>query len=357
MHFSSLELINLFESQYFILKGKLLDDDLTHTLKKQSLTFTLSLLTRTRMAQGYNSMPIPCPSMDYEHPEEDASSIAGNADDESMKRRSQSASREPNMAPLPPLPSHTDDPEEARVFHKTFGIEIEFLVCCIRPVDPQEVKLLMDKERPGYKGKVDVAVSLICIDKVRQKMVDAFRFAGLPTNDYDLRPQHVDASKWVVESDGSVHGDGEKDAVGDELVFFDGQRVKLTKENFKMLFFAPVEVKSRILPATPESLAEIEAVLRVIAQFPTIVNYTAGFHVHVGQGARGFDLRTLKNLLELGCIGQRQINELHAEDRLSNMYCELPVPTIFEPEDRKQQRMLDIIEGFETVEDLITIAI
>ncbi|KAK3704522.1 hypothetical protein LTR37_013805 [Vermiconidia calcicola] len=139
----------------------------------------------------------------------------------------------------------------------------------------------------------------------------------------------MDHSRWTVEEDGSVVVTNEEiEALGDSAQFF---------------HFYSIEVKSRILyhehnlRTTCGSRSdghiheisytqEFEAVLeRLHSSFTSrdrrgratiLLNRTCGFHVHVGNGKRGFPLRTVKNVVSTYVANERAIDALHSTSRI-----------------------------------------
>ena len=183
-------------------------------------------------------------------------------------------------------------------------------------------------------------------------MINTLRNQGISCNSYRASRADFSTDRWTVDHDGSVQTQGELGADKPSITFANGETHYFREGDRERLFLHSVEVKSRILPANDNSLAEIEVALAVLRSFPTLVNWTCGFHVHIGQGLNGFDLRTLKNILTLGCVAQKQINELHSADRINRDYCQLPTMA-FEPEDRTPDAMVEHIDRIPTVRAFI----
>ncbi|GME27483.1 hypothetical protein GTA08_BOTSDO08381 [Neofusicoccum parvum] len=115
-------------------------------------------------------------------------------------------------------------------------------------------------------------------------------------------------SKWTVETDGSVGLTCEEDA-------------HLPKGSIAWA----VELKTRIFSVQEDDwIGEITHVLQVLhskLDGRILVNDSCGMHVHVGRKATAtsparFDVRTIKNLFQLVTVFERQIEELHTEDRI-----------------------------------------
>ena len=248
----------------------------------------------------------------------------------------------------------TIDPEDERIFEKTFGVEIEFLLAYDCPNSFDELAgEAAESSQPGISTELTWTVERDPAEEARQRIVEAFREAGLACNDFRVSRESFNCDQWEVASDGTVAERGELEK--SHLYFANGKTIELTPQVWAKLFLTSVEVKSRILPAGQASLDEIMKAVDVILQFDTLVNYTAGLHIHVGAGrlpeAGGFDLRTLKNLMEFVTVAP--LHELHSRDRLNNEFCQLPVWSF----SRKERSPAAIVRRFETftkVRDLIT---
>ena len=185
-------------------------------------------------------------------------------------------------------------------------------------------------------------------NNTRCNLVTAIRNAGIPCNDYQGAQ---DFQSWTVEDDGSISERGE---LNQALVTFSGgQQVVMTPQLREKWFLVSVEITSRILPASPDSMREIEALLTVLRREPTLVNETTGLHVHVGQGNSGFDLRTLKNLLFFGTMFEGHVANLHPIERLNNPGACLQPRMTFDPKERHPQAIFARLESFQSVADLV----
>ncbi|MCJ1313817.1 hypothetical protein MMC25_007497 [Agyrium rufum] len=160
--------------------------------------------------------------------------------------------------------------------------------------------------------------------------------------------------KWSVTYDGSVGFD--KDTLIDEraATWEGGRKTSLLGDRFDRMEFVDVEIVSRILPASEESIREVEAVLEsMVAKFDIVPNnHTAGLHVHVGNGTQGFPTTTLRNFALYTTCFERQFNQLHKRDRLRNEYCILP-RAAFHPMDRHPFRQAQIIDELGHINEII----
>lgn len=86
-----------------------------------------------------------------------------------------------------------------------------------------------------------------------------------------------------------------------------------------------IEVVSSILPADTKGFDEAKKVADILrAQLRSSVNRSCGLHVHVGNGSKGFSLDTLKNVIAILWVFDREILRLHPKFRRSlsgSEYC------------------------------------
>lgn len=189
----------------------------------------------------------------------------------------------------------------------------------------------------------------------RSKLIPVLRAAGIPVHDAQ-DPSNPDEAqgyeKWAVLGDASVEPEAkhERDMA---ITWANGMTTTLTRAQRRVLRFTDVEITSRVLPYCLASFREIETVLStLISRFPVLVPDSAGLHVHIGNGSKGFPLHTLQNLTTLAACFENQLNEIHPADRLDNPYCYLPRWS-FEPADRDLWKMAEILDGQESVGQLV----
>lgn len=210
---------------------------------------------------------------------------------------------------------------DATHFRTTFGIEIEFIVC----YNPE-----------AYKNKLWTVEGILWPMEftrslhhrfgilVRQHMIQILNENGFPTNGY----QSQDFSKWTVYTDDTVHPIHES-------------------ENWYA-----IEVKTPALDYSREALEQVEKVVELlVSRFNLYTNEHCGLHVHVGNGDRGFDLRTLKNFCSLITVFDCQLDSLHPPDRLRNPHVK-STRRVFSPGTTPQHKLF-FIENLEAIDGLI----
>ena len=89
-----------------------------------------------------------------------------------------------------------------------------------------------------------------------------------------------------------------------------------------------IEVTSRILDFEKESFEEVRLVLAVLENFPGpykfYVNRFTGLHVHVGALQEKFCLPWLKRFCQTVTAFEHEIESLHPDSRIQNLYAEAP---------------------------------
>ena len=223
----------------------------------------------------------------------------------------------------------------------TFGIELEFLLAYLPQAMP--ASLIKPQEESGSSQE-----QYEYIERVfhRNTIRTALLKAGLDVSTERER----NYQKWIVHQDASVTLTDE-DLTGKVSLWADGQETELTEEMRGHYRYVDVEIISPIFKYDGLTIAfpEIERVVDVITKgFPVITPRTSGLHIHVGNEAKGFPLRTLKNLAILTHCFENRINQIHPACRLQSPYCILP-RLAFEPEDRNPQIMA---EGIDTLKDI-----
>ena len=170
---------------------------------------------------------------------------------------------------------------------QTFGVELEFVVRVL----PQG-------------GDLDQRTA------VQDPIARLLIAGGFSVNDTRTSGSY---ERWSVERDGSIRPEESDDPDPDP----------------RMAYFG-VELKSRVLPLDQTSFEEIRQVVDIVnLNFRVVKNWTTGFHVHVGNGNRGFPLRCLQNLAELVTIFEHQIHSLHPGDRIENFHCQPPSRSVY----------------------------
>ncbi len=82
-----------------------------------------------------------------------------------------------------------------------------------------------------------------------------------------------------------------------------------------------MEIASRILYFTPESLDEVEKVYALLtSNYVCNVNVTTGMHVHLGDGTRGFTFPTMQKLIAFIWAFEPQLDTLHPPNRQNHPF-------------------------------------
>ncbi|MCJ1252821.1 hypothetical protein MMC24_000627 [Lignoscripta atroalba] len=227
----------------------------------------------------------------------------------------------------------------------TFGVELEFLVAFNRAeyapkVPAGEALHLWD---PKYSPSLSYNEKLRRF--VRLDIIHELRKHGFLVNDYHTPGHH----KWTVSSDGSVEptqSELKPQITGDP-------REEKWPISCGALGYADIEVKSRVMVISMDALVEVYSAIEVInSRFPTIVNDSTGLHVHVGNLDLGFPLQTVKNLITFVAVFEKQLNQLHPENRLTNDYCAQPSKS-FSPGERTPLGIAQRVHSMTSIEELV----
>ena len=170
---------------------------------------------------------------------------------------------------------------------ETFGVEIECLAKC----SFEEIKKLRTDKTFQWDEDHEV---------IQKVIYSTLHNAGIPVNSaFDYKTNY---NKWTIAEDSTI-------------LEFEESQGPTTPSLFRYFGF---ELKSRILPVTaPSSFQEITSVLHLIkSRFDLVTNMTCGLHVHVGNGTKGFPVRTLRTLAQLVTAFEPEIHRLHADSRI-----------------------------------------
>lgn len=210
----------------------------------------------------------------------------------------------------------------ATPFRMTFGVELEFIVNYSR--DDYNQNDLLAGDGTLWPAEISPTLHHKYGILVRLKMIQLLQENGFSTNAYNCH----DFSKWTVATDGTVAPDDVSES------------------------WYAIELKTPVLDCARHSWEQVEMVVQLlVSNFRLYVNETCGLHVHVGNGNRGFDLRTLKNFGSLIAVFERQLNSLHPPDRLDTKYAK-PVGMLFDPEASPMDKLVTINE-LDTLKELI----
>lgn len=206
----------------------------------------------------------------------------------------------------------------------TFGVELEFYIR-FTPSDYEKAIDELISNKPewawiDHRGLLQLAL--------RSHMIDTLKEHQFAVNDIDVTEENY--TKWTVARDSTIQPAMDNPEYGNPDFSFEG-----------------IELKSPALLHSSDSMQHVSKVISIINQtFKPSVNRSTGFHVHVGNGASGFPLQTLKNFASLVTVFQRQIQSIHAEDRLDNHFCAAP-STIF-----RQQPPLEVTKHIYAISNL-----
>jgi len=161
---------------------------------------------------------------------------------------------------------------------------------------------------------------------------------------HPLMPFGESYSTWSVDDDSSIQLSYEEQAVlGNDLNYFDFYSVELRSSILRSYRPRPT-TRSLSDPSHTHCVSYADEIAAVMARLNTVldkeilgagsrcsvfINNTCGLHVHVGNKHRGFPLRTVKNTLSTYVACERQIDAMHATNRIGGS--QLPLA----PQNRK----------------------
>jgi len=177
----------------------------------------------------------------------------------------------------------------------TFGVEFEFIVKSLPtnvkcPPDPEKedrpVRWDGLKNAPGYRDTADI----------HQQMANVFHKYGIANFHYKCKDASEDHKRWTIDEDISVEL-----AEGDKNPVYQYTSVETV---------SPIYYNS--LSKNNMGLDEIQRVLSIVRnEFRVHVPASAGMHVHVGNGKKGFTKSHLQSLLSILYVFEKQIQILH----------------------------------------------
>lgn len=199
----------------------------------------------------------------------------------------------------------------------SYGIELEALVAYVRPseVDPDEehsadlapllcIEAECDAEY-GYE-KVSGAIK----EHIRQTLCSHGINAQVPADNPPVGvPYHARLDHWDVHSDVTV------------MDWTDEIALTETKKGEYRWF--GLEICSPAFWDETRAYDEIRFAVNVLkSKYRMRVNYSCGFHIHVGNGARYFDAETLKRTGAFLFAADPMLSRLHAPHRRVIDHCE-----------------------------------
>ncbi|KAF2166233.1 hypothetical protein M409DRAFT_23425 [Zasmidium cellare ATCC 36951] len=236
----------------------------------------------------------------------------------------------PNEKQKQTIPNFQSTNPESAHLDLTLGIEIECLL-----LQDTRPNLATSSNPTNLSGRQRIHAILSQPIKVNCSSCGKPHNFSLPLNSvasshHQQQQIDTDYMKWTVDEDSSLAlTSAELNALGDRRPY--------TK-------FDRIEVKSRVLNAnqpllTTESIAdsfhthsvkwedEISAIYERLIEtfnavpgvpgFRLVVNPSSGLHVHIGNGHKGFPLKTIKNVLSMCVANEQAIDSLHSVDRVT----------------------------------------
>jgi hypothetical protein len=186
----------------------------------------------------------------------------------------------------------------------TFGVEFEFSVAAIRPnhVDP----------RPSHPGRIDFPISENTLTPhvdlratIHRAIYAALRAAGLPL-ERDPGPDYFSYTRWSITDDLTI--------------LIPPKSAPCDSPNYD---WHSAEVISPAMYFCPAALSQLRVACAVISSlFRVVATSSTGLHVHVGDGANGFNHNTLRNLVSLLWAFEPQLMTLHPPHRHNDDWCQ-----------------------------------
>ena len=213
----------------------------------------------------------------------------------------------------------------------TFGLELEFILAHSEPPFSDESQrntcILQPLRAAGLRA------------------IDSFHAYTSVDDGTGMLPYNA----WRVDSDSSVAATDE-DYEEIQYTYANGVREERREKHGGG---TSVEVASRVLALTVDGLKEVERAVEVIRTACTFAPRSAGLHVHVGDGERGFSLPVLQNLVVLMACFEQQFDQAVPLHRVGMQYCESMQRSMFFPADRKRRAMADATYQTVSVGDLV----
>ncbi len=201
---------------------------------------------------------------------------------------------EPKMNKLDDTPlvitKATDPPKD----NLTFGVELEFAVATIAPggIDPHP-----KDPRPVIglcSGPEDSPIK-----NLNLHIVETLHKAGFSAevNTGAATWKREKEESWTVGQDGTI--------MAPERCYYN---------------WLPMEITSPPYYYSKQALYEIRLVIQVLRDnYRVSCNRSCGTHVHVGGGHKGFDVKTIKNVLATIWTFEPQIETIHPKYRVQNL--------------------------------------
>lgn len=188
----------------------------------------------------------------------------------------------------------------------TFGIELEMAVAMVLEIDkdlphpdPHETRKTSFKCEEYEDLKMDRSRWLRCTEKeVMKQIAQTIAKAKFPIDVSDTSGE-AKGDKWVVYTDSTISAP------------FDSK-----------YSFAGVELKSPAYYYQSDALEAVEQMCKLLNDtFVINVNISCGFHVHVGNGRKGFPFHTIRSLATFLWVFEPQLDSLHPSTRVGGDWC------------------------------------
>lgn len=182
----------------------------------------------------------------------------------------------------------------------TFGIELEILVPYLwsdqtDPAGDTDERRVIQLSEEGMES---IEAFYATKDKVKFILRDFLRSHGVPVYDNGMQGASP-PTQWSVGFDSTVR-----------------------ETKFKSYRFVGIEIRSPALLAEPGSFTEIKRVVNLLrANFRLRVNETAGFHVHVGMGAKKLPSRAVRRIAQFLWCADGMLSQLHPPERMLSQFC------------------------------------
>ena len=247
-------------------------------------------------------------------------------------------------------------------FNLKFGVEIEFCIL----VEKRSTYDFELQEEIREMGTTNIERAAQRLDEVirhskRREYAAKFRKEGVQTHIGGLEQMGLfpDPDEWVIKGEPELQYSLPcKKSQQDERDFYDELVARVGRDGFIVVDF---EVNTPVLNFhDPDSFRQLAKVLDIIRSFENVYfTDKCGLHVHISsfQSAnsqtRSFDFNTLRNFLHLITLGQRPLSQFHPLKRLQKDTCRLPVFLFDEKPSLSQEDMINIIDSFAEVDDII----
>ncbi|KAI1434558.1 hypothetical protein GGR50DRAFT_401518 [Xylaria sp. CBS 124048] len=204
------------------------------------------------------------------------------------------------------------------------GIELEFLIAYVKQNDLDPDGSNPSKLAPllrVYESSKDAAE-----EEIREHVRQTLRNHGIRVQDPSARDHSVENSMETYNNPDlnvplRISGFAEWDIGTDSTVVPDSEEARMMENKPSEYQWIGVELRSPASWASKNSYDQIRFVVDLIkSKYRVRVNHTCGFHIHVGNGRRYLDPRTLKRVAAFLYAADPMISRLHAPWRRVGHY-------------------------------------